>query len=40
VPDIAGRIDGAIDLVIVTEGNHFPALPGGRSSTLSRLGES
>jgi hypothetical protein len=23
VPDIAGRIGGAIDLVIVTEGNHF-----------------
>jgi hypothetical protein len=29
VPDIVGRIGGANDLVIFTEGNHFPALLGG-----------
>jgi extracellular solute-binding protein len=29
VPDIAGHIGGANDLVIFTQGNHFPALLGG-----------
>lgn len=29
IPDIVGRIGGGNDLVIFTEGNHFPALLGG-----------